>query len=430
MSSSSSSSSSSVMSEMTEVLPEKPQALTSIWDSLRSLTIFRRSHEYVPLNLQTRLHVSTRYRSAVKLVLAVVTFLVLIMTIASFHPVATAREHGILPIQKYAPIPRIAHYVYLQKDEHSTIEFGFSSFLSVFAAIMYMNPTKIYIHTDFNTSSIAHAAERGNRWTRKLLTTWPELVEWNHVVAPNFAGPNEAHRVDAIQHKSDFVRWDQIGETGGVYLDFDVITLRPLDPLLNSGFAAILGRQYGNEHEGGSINGTLNNGAFFSIPHSAMSTIVKKEQHAGFNGAWESNLIANTRTAEYLVSIPNECLILDRHAFAPTHWFPDSQEGTDNLYHPQPGPASPEPVIVKSKDPVQVYESVVRNRRMRREWELDWSSSYMLHAFAMGHNQQYIHPRIILERTTNYGVAVWELVKEMIRRGYIEGTEGANYADS
>jgi hypothetical protein len=202
--------------------------------------------------------------------------------------------------------------------------------------------------------------------------------------------------------------------------------------LLNAGFAFIAGRQYGNEHEGGSLNGTINNGAFMSVPNSAMSTIVKGEQHVGFDGKWESNLVANTRTAEYLVNIPYECLILDRHAFAPTHWHPDSKEGTENLFRVQKGPPSPlgEPLPDMPNDPVKVYEVVVRNRRRRREWEFDWSSSYLLHAFATGKNQKFIHPRLLLERRSNYGVAVWAIIKEMVERGLIEGTEGEAYAES
>ncbi|KAF2846385.1 glycosyltransferase family 32 protein [Plenodomus tracheiphilus IPT5] len=385
------------------------------------------------VTLPPRLSFSTRYRTAIKLALFILPLTLLTLLVASLHPISKARTHGILrPSSAYPPIPRIVHYVHLQKSEHTPLSLPFSSYLSIFAAVLYIQPTKIYIHTDYNTTAISDATEHGDRWTHKLLTTWPELLEWNPVTPPTYAGPTDTHHIDAIQHKSDFVRWDQIASSGGIYLDFDVIALKPLDPLLNAGFAFIAGRQYGNEHEGGSLNGTINNGAFMSVPNSAMSTIVKGEQHAGFDGKWESNLVANTRTAEYLVNVPYECLILDRHAFAPTHWFADSKEGTDNLFRVQEGPPSPEPEPLPDtpREPVKVYEAVVRNRRRRREWEFDWSSSYLLHAFSTGGYQRFIHPRLLLERRSNYGVAVWAIVKEMVDRGLIEGTEGEAYGES
>jgi hypothetical protein len=185
---------------------------------------------------------------------------------------------------------------------------------------MYIKPTQIYIHTDYNETEIRTASVRGDRWTRAVINTFPDLLHWNQVHVPSFAGPNEDQRIDAIQHKSDFIRWEAIEKVGGIYLDWDVFPLRPLAALLNSGFAFIGGRQYGGAAEGGSINGTINNGAFLTKPNSTMARIVVREQHAGFNGKWESNLQSMTVIAEHLVAIPNEVLILDRNSFAPTHW--------------------------------------------------------------------------------------------------------------
>ncbi|KAF1938310.1 hypothetical protein EJ02DRAFT_457993 [Clathrospora elynae] len=399
-----------------------------MWESIRSFSFFQRSHEYTPLGPLPSIAFSARYRTVIKVGIAVSILVFLAIIISPLQPVATARKYGILnPFADHDPIPSIVHFVYIRTGADSTINFGFSSFLSVFASILYINPTKVYIHTDYDISDIEDAALKGTRWTRKLLNTWPELVVWNQVQVPNYAGPNENQRIDAVQHKSDFIRWDTIAEYGGVYMDFDVVTLRPLTPLLTSGFAFIAGRQYGGKDEGGNINGTINNGAFLTKKGSAMSTIIKREQHAGFNGAWEANLKSMTKTAEYLVSIPNQVLILDRHAFAPTHWFPDS---TDPLFNPQEGLSSPEPLEIDSTlDPIKAYDLVVKNRRARREWEMDFSSSYMLHAFATSRYQHHINPRMILSRTSNYGIATWSIVKAMVEQGLIEGTEGEHYGD-
>lgn len=51
-----------------------------------------------------------------------------------------------------------------------------------------------------------------------------------------------------------------------------------------------------------------------------MRGVIVREQHVGFNGAWASSLHSMIIIAERLVTIPNEVLILDRNAFAPTHW--------------------------------------------------------------------------------------------------------------
>lgn len=288
-------------------------------NQLRSLSIFRRSHEYMPLG-----PLPTLPRSRIWIKIAIVTCIIitLAITMSPLKPIEKAREFGILkpaPLED-GPIPSIVHYVYIKKDADSILKFPFSSFLTLFSSVMYINPTAIYIHTDYNETEIRNASVRGDVWTRAVINTFPDILRWNGVYVPNFAGPNEDQPISAIQHKSDFIRWDTIAKIGGIYMDWDVVPLRPLTPLLNSGFAFIGGRQYGGAGEDGQINGTINNGAFMTKPNSTMARIIVREQHAGFNGAWASNLHSMTVIAEHLVTIPNEVLILDRNSFAPTHW--------------------------------------------------------------------------------------------------------------
>ncbi|KAF2995578.1 hypothetical protein E8E13_004418 [Curvularia kusanoi] len=392
-------------------------------DQLRSLSIFRRSHDYIPLSPLPTL---PRSRFAIKLVIAACILLTLVTSISLIGPVENVR---VLDLLKSAssppnePIPSIIHYVFIKKDADSVIKFPFASFLTLFASVMYIKPTQIYIHTDYNETEIRNASIRGDRWTRAVINTFPELLQWHGVIVPEFAGPNENQRISAIQHKSDFIRWEGISQIGGIYLDWDVFPLRPLTPLLNSGFAFVGGRQYGGAGEDGQINGTINNGAFMTKPNSTMARIVVREQHAGFNGAWASNLHLMTVIAEHLVTIPNEVLILDRNSFAPTHWFPDSPQGTEALFRPQPGRPSPEPIVTNTTDPMKLYDDVVLNRRRRAEWEMDFSSTYLLHAFSTGHHLEFINPKTILSRTSNFGVATYDVVKKMREDGLITGEE-------
>ncbi|KAF2867788.1 hypothetical protein BDV95DRAFT_581809 [Massariosphaeria phaeospora] len=382
-------------------------------ESLQALNPFCK-HGYVPL---TAVPASYRVQTHVKITIAVI---VLISVAALLHPLGAAQQYVFNSSADNGPIPSIVHYVYIKKDDDSVLNFHFAHFLTLFASVMYINPSRIYIHTDYSDTDIASAVQNGNTWTRKVLTTFPEIVVFNPVVAPQFAGPNEGRKIDAIQHKSDFIRWDEIAKTGGIYLDWDVVVLQPLTPLLNAGFAFVAGRQYGGAAEDGRINGTINNGAFMTKPNSAMARIMLREQTAGFNGAWEYNLQFLTSVAERLVHIPNQALICDRHAFAPTHWFAESK---DALFLANDGRPSPEPSLTNSTDVMDIYDNMVANRRRRLDWEMDLSATYMLHAFGQGQHNNDITPKRILARTSNYGVATWAIVKRMKEEGHVKGHE-------
>ncbi|KAF2122894.1 hypothetical protein BDV96DRAFT_608721 [Lophiotrema nucula] len=318
------------------------------------------------------------------------------------------------------PIPSIVHYVLLKKDEDSIIEFHFAHFLAIYASVVYIEPERISIHTDFNSSEIENALKNGSKWTRKDLSTFPKLLTLNSIQVPQWAGANELHKIDAIEHKSDFVRWNEIVKVGGIYMDWDVVALRPISAILNCGFAFVAGRQYGNEHEDGKVNGTVNNGVFLTKPNSAMARITVREQPIGFQGDWEGNQRFRTQVAERLVAVSNQVLILDRHAFAPTHWFVESIEA---LFLPNEGPPSPEPVNIISNDPVELYDNIIRNRMNRMDWEMDLSATYLLHAFSQQRHNHDITPKKILSRTSNYGIATWEVVRRMKVEGHVSGDE-------
>ncbi|KAL1595951.1 hypothetical protein SLS60_009641 [Paraconiothyrium brasiliense] len=352
---------------------------------------------------------------------------VLALTVTSFilvilHPLSAAQKynqkHNLIPY--YNSIPNIIHYVYLKQNATSTIDFHFAHFLSLYAAETHVSPTKVYIHTDYNETEINEAKEKGSKWTHRVMNTFPDLLEWHPVRVPSFAGTNENAKVTAIQHKSDFLRWETIAPIGGIYMDWDVIALRPLKPLMTAGFAFVAGRQmHIDPQDNDGSKGEMNNGIFMTRSNSLMSRIMSREQNANFNGDWSDNLKFMTRVAERLVAIPGEVLICDRNAFNPMTWH---EEAKKELFLPHEE-ASPEPVVTGSRDPMVRYESAIANRRVRREWEWDLSSTYTLHAFGQTHYNEFITPKKILARTSNYGVAVWPTVKKMVVDGVIDGTE-------
>ncbi|KAJ4314671.1 hypothetical protein N0V94_006352 [Neodidymelliopsis sp. IMI 364377] len=272
----------------------------------------------------------------------------------------------------------------------------------------------IYIHTDFNEAEIRNASSRGDWWTRVVINTFPEILIWIKVDIPTVIISGE------YQHVSDFVRWDAIPKIGGVYLDWNVIPLRPLTPLLNADFAFVCGRQYNNTDGERLENSMFNDAAFMTKPNSTMTNIIAGKQHTWLNNSRQTNLRFMTTVAEQLVSIPNEVLILDRTAFAP---IPESQNSTNKLFMPNPGAPSPEPIYANTTDPIELYKNTLLNRQRRADWEMDFSSAYMLHGTSMEKYHDWINPETILSRTSNFGVAMYDIVRWMQEDGLVSGDE-------
>ncbi len=124
--------------------------------------------------------------------------------------------------------------------------------------------------------------------------------------------------ISKFEHKADFVRMDTLWEYGGIYLDTDAVPLRDISDLRNSGFANIVS---------GAIaitmkhSGLINNAVMISTPGTALMDIYIQAAHQFFDGFWalaSVNLL--TDMANRLVAVPNEVLILQPKAFAPTSW--------------------------------------------------------------------------------------------------------------
>ncbi|KAK3197040.1 hypothetical protein GRF29_1536g375800 [Pseudopithomyces chartarum] len=374
---------------------------------------------YTQLQTKGRVMSSSRLSKYFKigLVLSIICFLVILL-----QPLSVAQKYN----EKYNlvtinnAIPNFVHYVHIKASPDTKLEFRFAHFLSLYAAVLNVRASKVYIHTDYSASEIAEAGRKGGMWTKKVMNTFPELIEWKPVQVPQYAGTNENVKVKALQHKSDFLRWSTIAPIGGVYMDWDVIVLRPLKPLLNAGFAVVAGRQMHNDpNDHNGSNGEMNNGIFMTRANSLMANIMAREQSANFADEWSDNLKFMTRVAERLVSVPGEVLICDRNAFNPTTWM---QEAKDQLFLTH-NETSPEPREVDVSDPVEAYQTVLWNRRARAEWEWEFSSSYTIHAFGQSHYYEWVTPKKILGRTSNYGVAAWSIVKKMVKDGAISGKE-------
>ncbi|CAN8101155.1 unnamed protein product [Discula destructiva] len=340
--------------------------------------------------------------------------LTITFTIVLFHyfPWSYRSAFGRLRVVKIAgSIPRVVHLVQLKPDENSELRFSFQAFLCIYTANYYIKPTAILIHTDYSQDSVEHAIANGTSWTRKVLTAFPGIVTVNEVVPPTSAA--NGLPLERIEHKSDFVRMEQIAKYGGIYLDWDVLTMRSPTPLLNAGFAAVVGRQ---------VDGNINNGCFMATKNSSLVSLMNSEMPVVFSGEWQHHSVGLiTPIAERIASVPGQVLILDHHAFAPTSWWDDSASSLFSEREDDDGPAS---MVDQGEDtdPMNATERW-QSRLQRQDWEIDFSQTYFLHAFKAiwgpvprfdGVSLQYI-----LRKRSNYALAVWPVVMQGIKDGLI-----------
>ncbi|KAK4159861.1 glycosyl transferase [Cladorrhinum sp. PSN259] len=341
---------------------------------------------------------------------------------------ASPPGHGAPPQET---IPDTLHYVYLLPDpfaSNSTFSFGFSHFLSIYAAHHYLQPSCIYIHTNAVSTSPAvlyalkASSSVSNKWT-KLIFTLPELsLMLVHHPVPTHA--TNGVSIKGMEHKSDFVRVEAIEKYGGTYIDWDVHFLRSTRRILQSGFQAIAGRQK---------YGQINSGVFMSVAHGKMITLWKDMMHKVYDGGWttHSNEVL-TKIGERLVGSreEGEMLIMERDAFAPGGW---DEEDFDLLFSPREEPVLDIESIMargwKLPDFNPASESEERWEHPERfqEWEMDWSRTYLLHAFSpersgyevQGFERGRITPRYVLERGSNFARAVYPVAKVLYERGLL-----------
>ncbi|CAN8103538.1 unnamed protein product [Discula destructiva] len=193
-------------------------------------------------------------------------------------------------------------------------------------------------------------------------------------------------------------------EFGGVYLDFDVVPIRDLKPLRESGFRNIFGHEL---HE------KVNNGVMLSVKGSRLMDIFDRDQHEAFDGWWISHSVhLLTSLANAMMAIPNEVLILERHAFIPDGW---DEERHARLFQRH----ATEAVILDDK---KISEELIdgdgfsfwnwTSSRTRRDWEMDYSKAYTVHALSPHGVSRTpacleISWDYVMERKSNYAAQVY-----------------------
>ncbi|KAI7777140.1 hypothetical protein LA080_003985 [Diaporthe eres] len=336
---------------------------------------------------------------------------------------SVARCHRYLASGLGSCIPSVIHFVQLKEDESSSLHFSFESFLAIYSAYLFVQPSVIYIHTDYTPQEVVSAAQNGSSWTRKVLTAFPDVVRLSKVTAPTKANGLDIKR---IEHKSDFVRLDQLTLHGGIYLDWDVLTLRSLDPLIDSGFKAVVGRQ---------SDATIMNGIILAASDAALTRIMKQETPKAFDGDWVSHSVGLiTSVAQAVAGIPREVLIMDPGAFAPFTWTQESVNAALERHEGDAPPVQRQDTLAgrgvlsaAAVDPMPVWE---RHRAAEKKpWAHDFSDAFFFHNYF----NDVENPRgfsgvtvpYVLARDSNYALAAWPIVKQGIKDGYIDENDSS-----
>lgn len=320
----------------------------------------------------------------------------------------TLEPWHVLP-DKAAPgviIPNIVHYVWVLRDPNGDLEFQFKHFASIYSSFLYLHPDTIYVHTNAHPLVI-QAAKRtsSNLWTRKILDI--PVVEIRSIDIPTHT--KYGAELQALEHRSDFVRPAIMRDFGGVYLDFDVVPIRDMKPLRESGFRNVFG------HE---LNEKVNNGVMLSAKGSRLMDIFDRDQHEAFDGWWISHSVhLLTRMANAMMAIPNEVMILERHAFIPDGWDDERHARLFRRHETQAKLLDNEEISWSdvSQDGFS-YWNWTKNRS-REDWEMDYSKAYTIHALSPPLHVANRTPacleiswEYVMERNSNYAAQIYPAI--------------------
>lgn len=122
-------------------------------------------------------------------------------------------------------IPNIFHFVFGMAPDFGGKPFSLVHYLAIKSAVELNKPTAAVFHYQY---------EPAGEWWEKA----KPLLTLNQVKAPDTIMGNPLLHV---AHKADVIRLQALQETGGVYLDLDTISVRPLTDLFHHEF--IIGQE-------------------------------------------------------------------------------------------------------------------------------------------------------------------------------------------
>lgn len=169
-------------------------------------------------------------------------------------------------------------------------------------------------------------------------------------------------------------------------------------------------------------------------PHSILMEILYSAAHQVFDGEWSTHSIfLLSYVAKELAAMPSEVLLLHPEAFAPTSWEPKDQK---RLFMPKMAtpPTSANDTTNATYDGPEpratCMDAMLWLRDHERsskgnEWALDFSNTYILHAFDDDIHRIWgwdhvVDLRYVLERRSNYARAVYPAMRHAIDAGILQ----------
>ena len=176
------------------------------------------------------------------------------------------------PSTSFPPIPKIVHYVWFGRGN-----LDYSMYLSFLSTQRFIKPLQIRIYVDTNNTSmyLKKMAEFKN----------VQIVFYGHLKSI-FQTP-----VRAVSHASDFLRADVLYRFGGMYIDWDVYWLKPIDDLVSKGYETISSLDYYDDmFPRKTYPDTINMGVLLAVPGSRFISLWRDsfKQYSGRHHTWHA----------------------------------------------------------------------------------------------------------------------------------------------
>ena len=181
-------------------------------------------------------------------------------------------------------IPNIFHFINIGPRE-----FNLLHFMSIYSAYKLNNPDKIYLYQDH---------EQENNIYYEILK---DIVTFEFVQSPTEIN---GITLDSYQYKADIIRMNKLIEIGGIYMDLDVISLKPILKFLD--YHIVLGSELSDNPN------TTNLEEFKSITNA----IILSEPNNEFMKEWLRQMpdnIENKPWAYHAVCLPKNILLDDMY---------------------------------------------------------------------------------------------------------------------
>lgn len=367
--------------------------------------------------------VSIAQNSFRRVLLPVTLLLVVISVLHLARRSDTVRQHASSSLEKIRDaIPNNVHYIWVvdSPDANASIRFGFKHFMSVYSAWYYWRPNNIYLHIEASSEAVARArVDEQNKWNSRLLNI--PNVRVNYVHSPTYANGTSHMKLVHIEHRADFLKPLVLLEYGGIYLDFDAMALRDIAILRNTRFESIFARE--------APTNTIQSGTIMAKKGSRVLKKWAEVMHTAYDGGWSShsNMLLTWLVPRF-VKYPGAALIMEQDAWTPL--TPDV-EGHSKMYagHTDfPSPLNESNLATApfwDDDERADVEQRHRNPQAWHQWEHDFSSTYILHAWSLTRgewpipNFRGLSPRYILERQSSIARAVYPAIKHAFDQGII-----------